>query len=659
MAPDAVAPETRTVVGDFFSAVFNDEPQALIEVRAFPSKARIFVPLAELDRLLQFLAEQAATQDCYFGVAARKDGSSGTLANCQTLGAIFADLDFKLTPEPEARRRLAEFPLPPSLVVHSGHGLHPYWLLREPLDLATDEARARGLLEGLAAALAGDRSAAEPARVLRVPRTWNRKTPATPVRVEVELCEPERRYNPTELEEWLPAVPEASGGNGFHAEASVGVGDRHRYLFRLSRSLKMRGLSPAAVLAAARVENAEHCAPPLPEAEVERQVESAFDQADRPGFGPRPVTCETPEAESTNEDPSQPPADEAPPGGWPLYDGADAWEFPATAELIDSVLPASGVVWWGGLPKRYKSLFALYCFLGIACRRSVVAKKFLIRAFPKILYVSREDGGARLRDRRDDILSAWTERPEPGAIVFVIRPRLDLSNPEHVGWLRETCRSLDITILVLDTWTALSPSADPLGTKDQAQLAAAVVKLCEDIGGLVVVVDHSRKNRPEGQPLSSADIFGPPQKWAAAEHIVMLDVVEAGRRLEVFIEGKDMETRRFFLAVSPRGSGEEKFSFAGSVEELAQAQQAVGTQNREAVLATLRTASVALSTGELVDLLTAAGTPLSRDTVQKHVRGLMQAGTVHQVGTGRETRYFALAEPPGAPSPAEAGAGDE
>ncbi len=120
--------------------------------------------------------------------------------------------------------------------------------------------------------------------------------------------------------------------------------------------------------------------------------------------------------------------------------------------------------------------------------------------------------------------------------MFVIRPRLDLLNPEHITWLRETCLRLDITMLILDTWTALSPAADPLGTKDQAELAAVVVRLCEDIGGLLIVVDHSRKNRPDGQPLSPADIVGPPQKWAAAEHIVMLDVVEGGRRLEVFIE---------------------------------------------------------------------------------------------------------------------------
>jgi DNA-binding transcriptional ArsR family regulator len=342
-----------------------------------------------------------------------------------------------------------------------------------------------------------------------------------------------------------------------------------------------------------------------------------------------------------------------PGAGWPLHDGSEPWEFPAIAELIDSFLPTAGVVWWGGLPKRFKSLLMLYVCLAIACRRSAVARKFLVKAFPRILYVAREDGGARLQERRDDILSAWTERPEPGAIVFVIRPALNLLNPEHVAWLRDTCLRLGITMLVLDTWTALSPSADPLGAKDQAALAAVVVKLCEDIGGLVVVVDHSRKNRPEGQSLSSADIFGPPQKWAAAEHIVMLDVVEAGARLEVFIEGKDLETRRFFLAVSPKGSGEEKFTYAGSAEELADARRAVGDQNRQAVLETLRANPAGLSTGELVAALKAAGTTLSQDTVARHCQALVKDKLARRVtlGQGRShARFVAVDDHPHEPS---------
>jgi hypothetical protein len=312
-------------------------------------------------------------------------------------------------------------------------------------------------------------------------------------------------------------------------------------------------------------------------------------------------------------------------------------------------------------------LLALYVCLAIACRRSQVARKFQVRAFPKILYVAREDGGSRLKERRDDILSAWTERPEPGAIVFVIRPALDLLNEGHVSWLRETCLKLGTTMLVLDTWTALSPSADPLGTKDQAQLAAVVVKLAEDINGLVVVVDHSRKNRPEGQPLSSADIFGPPQKWAAAEHVVMLDLTADGSRVEVFVEGKDLETRRFFLAVSPRGSGREKFCYAGTPDELAKVRKETGDRNRELVLNIVQESDVALSVSEIVKRVEARQVKLddntilklSADTVLRHVKTLMRVKNVRQTGKGKAVKYYALQLAPQPPCAENDGGADE
>ena len=224
----------------------------------------------------------------YVGVAARRDATNGKLENCTTLGAVFADVDFKQTLEAEAREALAAFPVPPTMIVHSGGGLHVYYALREPLDLITDEPRARALLERLAVYLRGDPSAAEPARVLRVPGTLNRKPEyGTPRPVLLELCEPDRRYNPSELEEWLPPVAAPAPGAGFHTTTEpVREGQRHRYLFRGARSLKSKGFSPAVVLAAVRVENVERCAPPLPDAEVVRQVDSAFAQTDRPGFEP-------------------------------------------------------------------------------------------------------------------------------------------------------------------------------------------------------------------------------------------------------------------------------------------------------------------------------------------------------------------------------------
>jgi AAA domain-containing protein len=344
---------------------------------------------------------------------------------------------------------------------------------------------------------------------------------------------------------------------------------------------------------------------------------------------------------------------------WPLYDAADDWTFPPVEFTVEQLLPAAGVVWWGGMPKRYKSLFLLYCCLAIACRREKIAERFTILRRPRILYVAREDGGSRLQERRDDILAPWGLRPPVGAIRFVIRPHLDLLDAAAVQWLRDTCLREQVTFLVLDTWTALSPSADPLGPRDQAALAAVIVRLAEDIAGLVAVVDHSRKNRPEGQVLSSADIFGPPQKWAAAETIVMLGSTEDPRRLEAFLESKDGDGGRFFLAVSPRGSGKEKFIHAGSVEQLAEDQRAIGDANRQAVLQTLLANDAALGVSEVVDALAADGKVLSRDTVQRHLKSLIAGGRVRQTGSGKATKYFGIAVTPQPPSAAKLVCGDE
>ncbi len=174
-----------TMRADFFTALVCDaDSGGLLELRALPSKVQDFFSPCDFESIERFIVEHSH-ENVYFGVATRRDCSSGALANCGALGALFVDIDS--TSAPEARARLYRFPLKPSIVVASGGGLHGYYLLREPIDLqAPGEAeRAKSLLRRLARALGGDLSAAEPARVLRVPDTWNHKyTPARPVTIE-------------------------------------------------------------------------------------------------------------------------------------------------------------------------------------------------------------------------------------------------------------------------------------------------------------------------------------------------------------------------------------------------------------------------------------------------------------------------------------------
>lgn len=78
-------------------------------------------------------------------------------------------------------------PLPPSVTINSGHGLHAYWLLKKPIEI-TDNAAANTILKTFANAVGaytkftGWDGCSELARILRIPGTHNHKAaPPLPV----------------------------------------------------------------------------------------------------------------------------------------------------------------------------------------------------------------------------------------------------------------------------------------------------------------------------------------------------------------------------------------------------------------------------------------------------------------------------------------------
>ena len=178
---------------DLFGALYGD-CEGLVELRPLPSANQGFFDPTDHDGMAAFC--HGRNENHFFGVATRRDDSSGALSNCHHLPALFVDIDAKTT-KANALDRLKECSSPPSIIIDSGGGWHAYWLLKEPLELATDTDQAYQLLGGLAMALDADPSAAEPARVLRIPGTRNLKYDP-PRLVTVQVFEPGRRYNPSE-----------------------------------------------------------------------------------------------------------------------------------------------------------------------------------------------------------------------------------------------------------------------------------------------------------------------------------------------------------------------------------------------------------------------------------------------------------------------------
>jgi putative DNA primase/helicase len=202
-----LADRVRESTVDFLNAVHPDDA-GFLELRAFDRGATLapqFVALpltaASLTKV-QTYARQAHRlgHNVYHAVATRGTAASGKLDNCTKLWALYIEIDFKRhVPLQELWSTLTRFPLPASFVVHSGGGLHVYWLLSEPLDLTSDLglARAYQWLGDLAQRLGGEPESTEPARVLRLPDTLNRKAeygPTAPV-VTILCADSNARYS--------------------------------------------------------------------------------------------------------------------------------------------------------------------------------------------------------------------------------------------------------------------------------------------------------------------------------------------------------------------------------------------------------------------------------------------------------------------------------
>ncbi len=203
----------------FLGAIFAHHSQGFIEVRLIVEKrggglvAREFYPsiealVADLDRLRK-LAE-ARDAGIFYGVLPRRESGKGTARDVLEGLVAWCDIDFKDYPggEADARARLEAFPVQPSIIVRSGHGLHAYWLLREP----TDPQELSRISKGVARALSGDH-AFDAARILRLPETYNRKDRDNPLPVEIEILDEKRACNVSEIEEALDAFEWSTGAS--------------------------------------------------------------------------------------------------------------------------------------------------------------------------------------------------------------------------------------------------------------------------------------------------------------------------------------------------------------------------------------------------------------------------------------------------------------
>jgi hypothetical protein len=217
---------------DFLTCLVPLDAAGYLNLRVFsPFPHNTLIKMSDpdaMDRIAAWVRQHRKFQDLYMGVAERRTDENGTKENCAVIRVLFCEIDFKDQTEAEVRAALAAYRFPPSIIVHSGGGLHVYWILDAPANLADPDtlATVEGAVRELVRVLGGDPNAVDASRVLRIPGTFNHKYGELRP-VVLEHYEPTRRYALADFDQLAP-VSEPEREPRAPGSASAGVVDRDR-----------------------------------------------------------------------------------------------------------------------------------------------------------------------------------------------------------------------------------------------------------------------------------------------------------------------------------------------------------------------------------------------------------------------------------------------
>jgi hypothetical protein len=238
----------------FFDAVYSGSPGHLCIWTAADKRSRCFANNEDGHReAARYAIMRAQQTEVYYGVgllaAPVASNRRGKVNDIGAIGALWADVDYgpghkKAVPPDQdtALQLLGRVQPAPSIIVHSGQGVHAYWLFDGPWRFSDDADRARAARLSTAWQARIRRefeaegytldSTADLARVLRLPGTLHRKDPANirPVRVvhpDGALNGNLRRYAVREFEVGEPLLAEARTSGAAPLPAAVVVPTPH------------------------------------------------------------------------------------------------------------------------------------------------------------------------------------------------------------------------------------------------------------------------------------------------------------------------------------------------------------------------------------------------------------------------------------------------
>ncbi len=271
-----VATESKIFSQTLFPKLGSEER---VEIRfkglgAEQMKQKFFV---DSDKAMRFALRLRQAHDVYVGVAPRL-GEVGTKEGVTRLLALWGDLDCKGNHTSESRLdQLERLLCPPSMLVWSGGGYHPYWMLRDSIQGPEELARAEKIMQRIAEGLDGD-AVYDRSRILRVPGTLNHKQ-EDPRPVRLVQHDPKQRYTLDQLEEMVESFPKLEDSENGKTRCGkvprdvlntpVPKDKRNVTLTSVAGSLRERGLDEGTITVVLLEVNRLRCVPPLGEVETQ------------------------------------------------------------------------------------------------------------------------------------------------------------------------------------------------------------------------------------------------------------------------------------------------------------------------------------------------------------------------------------------------------
>ncbi len=186
-----------TPIPTFTACVFA--PDDIVEVRRLPSRRSTWHRASELaDTTATLKRDNEAGNHIYFGANPRGHDGGTSSDDVSVARCLFADFDGVTVDEVRSRIESAGLPAP-TLTLNSGHGVHTYWRLTEPM---TDLAAWTGFQKDLIAVVGSDPAIHDPARIMRLPGFVNHKEPLADS--YIVDADPSRAYELADLRERIP-----------------------------------------------------------------------------------------------------------------------------------------------------------------------------------------------------------------------------------------------------------------------------------------------------------------------------------------------------------------------------------------------------------------------------------------------------------------------